>query len=551
MKRRQSILGFGFAVSAAVVLSGASTVASPRSERLRSAMQELYRSGPPWRPEAVRQTARRLLDEPKRLANDRAFRKALVDDLSAAYEPGLPAAAYEVLLLEMNRDGGFPFDDFERLQVAWRAVPRSSASRRAAFRQGQWHFAPDDEGTIEASVFSLPSSLVSPSDVEAFLSAVRAADRRRRILVLTDPANRAALRDFADRSGVTLLGSFGLDYSLWPRDTFSIVRDAKGRPGFLERPAGMLQGSRALDNTMGREIVKDLPDELDQDWKRPRWTASPVPFHNGQVLLTREAAWISLHSQEPRILGFLRLARVPVDSFYRADGIDRYLEAAGRAAEELAGLYGRPVRFVHPLPRAGTPEDRSTSMRTIGGGAGFDLDSYLTLLRGANGEEALVADVRRGRSLAEGLAEAELRAFIAAYGLSPGPEELRRALVEYARSARAAALQAYLDAVSAELERAGLRVRRLPILLVPTAVLLDREGLKSRPDFLITWNNVVVETGPSGRRAEGFANLFAEGDEQARAAFSQAGFRLYLFPPLVESIIRGGGYRCASNHLRR
>lgn len=548
------VRGFGFAVSAAaaaVALSGASAAASPRSARLQTALQELLRSGPPWRLEAARQTARRLVDEPERLANDRSFRKALVDDLSTAYEPGLPATVYEVLLPEMNRDGGFPFDDFERLQVAWRAVPRSSASRQVAFRKGKWRFASDDEGTIEASVYSLPSSRIESAEVEKFLSAVRAADRRRRILVLTDPVGRAALHDFAAQNGVTLLDTFGLDYSLWPRDSFSIVRDAKGRPGFLERPAGMLQGLRALDNTMGREILKDLPDELDQDWKRPRWTVSPVPFHNGQVLLTREAAWISLHSQEPRILSLLRLARVPVESFSRPHGIDRYLEAVTTAAEELANLYGRPVRFVHPLPRAGTLQDRSTNMRMIGGGAGFDLDSYLTLLRGANGEEALVADVRRGRSLTEGLAEGELRAFIAAYGLSPGPEELRRALIEYAQSARAARFQAYLDAVAAELERDGLHVKRLPILLIPTAVLLDREGLESQPDFLITWNNVVVETGPSGRRAEGFSNLLAKGDEQARAAFSQAGYRLDLFPPLVESIIRNGGYRCASNHLRR
>jgi hypothetical protein len=548
------VRGFSFAVAraaAVVALFGASAAAWPRSARLRMDLQELLRSGPPWRPEAVRQTARRLVEEPERLAKDRSFREALVDDLCAAYEPELPASLREVLLLEMNRDGGFPFEDFERLQVAWRAVPRASASRRAAFRHREWRFASDDEGALEASVYSLPSSRIESAQVEKLLSAVRAADPRRRILVLTDPANRAELHDFASRNGVTLLDTFGLEYSLWPRDSFSIVRDASGHPGFLERPAGMLQGLRALDNTMGQEIVKDLPDELDQDWKRPRWTVSPVPFHNGQVLLTREAAWISLHSQEPRILSLLRLARVPVASFARPDGIDRYLEAVSTAAEELADLFGRPVRFVHPLPRTGTLQHRSTSMRTVGGGAGFDLDSYLTLLRGANGEEALVADVRLGRSLIEGLTEGDLRNFIAGYGLSPGPEELRRALIAYARSTRTARFQAFLDVVAAELERDGLRVKRLPILLVPTAVLSDREGLESEADFLITWNNVVVETGASGRRAEGFSNLLAGGDEQARVAFSRAGYRLDLFPPLVASIVRNGGYRCASNHLRK
>ena len=40
------------------------------------------------------------------------------------------------------------------------------------------------------------------------------------------------------------------------------------------------------------------------------------------------------------------------------------------------------------------------------------------------------------------------------------------------------------------------------------------------------------------------------GDELARAVFESAGYRLELVPPLIESVVRNGGYRCASNHLR-
>ena len=71
------------------------------------------------------------------------------------------------------------------------------------------------------------------------------------------------------------------------------------------------------------------------------------------------------------------------------------------------------------------------------------------------------------------------------------------------------------------------------------------------PHFLLGWNNVVVETREGGVRAEGFAALLPSGDRRARAAFRALGVHLDLLPPLVESVVRNGGYRCASNHLRR
>jgi hypothetical protein len=65
-------------------------------------------------------------------------------------------------------------------------------------------------------------------------------------------------------------------------------------------------------------------------------------------------------------------------------------------------------------------------------------------------------------------------------------------------------------------------------------------------DFLITWNNVVLEK----RRAEGFASLLPSADSYARRVFKASGYELHYFPPLVRGIKLGGGYRCASNHLR-
>jgi hypothetical protein len=67
------------------------------------------------------------------------------------------------------------------------------------------------------------------------------------------------------------------------------------------------------------------------------------------------------------------------------------------------------------------------------------------------------------------------------------------------------------------------------------------------PGYLLTWNNVVLEPG----RAEGFASGIANADALARNAFKGAGYELVLFPPLKRSVELNGGYRCASNHVRR
>src|SRR5260370_27565286 len=146
--------------------------------------------------------------------------------------------------------------------------------------------------------------------------------------------------------------------------------------GLVWRPGGgvvvlvdpNLQPGREEDRHRGAELVRRLPPELDRAWGKVRWQVAPVPFHNGQVLLAGGAAWISLHTLELRTLALLGLDRVPVASFDTAAGIERYFAAAGRAADELARLLGRPVRFVHPLPRpaGGQPANRELGEPIIG-----------------------------------------------------------------------------------------------------------------------------------------------------------------------------------------
>lgn len=411
----------------------------------------------------------------------------------------------------------------------------------------------DPDRALVASVYSLPSPWIDAGEARALLAAVRQADRHREVLVLADEPMAQQLVPLAAAGGVRLLPTQGVAYSPWPRDPFSFARTSHGAVRVIVRPN--LQRGRETDATMGPELVRGLPPELDRAWGGVRWAKSAVPFHNGQVLLTRDAAWVSLHTFEPRILELLGVARVPVESFDNAAGIDAYLAATGKAADELAALYGRPVRFVHPLPvaAAGAPgtnqETRRALLRRLAGGAGYDLDSLLTLLPAARGgrPSALVADVADGERQLAGLDGRQWSALATAYHLEA--HDLAAGLAAAAASPRGRALASYLDLVADHLRGESFSVSRLPLVVVPAAVLRDPGSI---PDeyFFLTWNNVVVERRGDVLRAEGFASLLPAGDDRARRVFAAAGAHLDLLPPLLGSVTRNGGYRCASNHLR-
>jgi len=427
--------------------------------------------------------------------------------------------------------------------------PSRDTERHVPYGPGL-RFDDEAERPLAASVYSLPSAFFTADAALPFLAAVRAAAPARTLLVLIDGPLRNALAARARALHLYLLDTHGRPYSPWPRDPFSFVRTPKGSVLVLVRPN--LQPGREADAQLGPELVRDLPPAVDRAWGGVTWAAAPVPFHNGQVLLTRGAAWITLHTLEPRILALLGLTRVPVESFATAAGIERYVTAARRAADELAALYGRPARFVHPLPAPDMPlAAQSELMARLGGGAGYDLDSLVTFLPLHDGaEQALVADLAAGRALLPVIERDGLRA---TYDLAPAGDALTAALAAAQATPRATALASFLDLVAGHLAAQGLKVRRLPLLRVPLALLRDRRGLEDAPadaELLLTWNNVVAETRAGGVRAEGFAMRLPAGDRAARAAFAAAGVKLDLFPPLVHSVVLNGGYRCASNHVR-
>jgi hypothetical protein len=531
-----------------LVLAGlliAAAPAAPPEASARERARTLARRGS-WSHEDVLGLLALQLVDPERFAGDEGFRRRVLGTLPRALDPKAPAGLRDALLRELNQVRGFDFAASDVVERAWGAVPRRAADRRVGFTPGGQRFDADVDGRLIASVYSLPSFFFDLRTADAFLSAVRAAAPERTLVVLTDSPLREGLEPRARALHLYLLDTYGRPYSPWPRDPFTLVHAAGGGARVLVRPN--LQPGREEDANLGPELVQNLPADLDRAWGKVTWTTAPVPFHNGQVLLTPGAAWVTLHALEPRILALLGLDRVPVESFATAAGIDRYLAAADRAASELASLYGRPVRFVHPLPEKGAGDlaARTELMRRIGGGAGYDLDSIVTLLPGG---KALVADVAAGRDLAAKLPAADLDSLRRGYGLGPAGDALAAALTAAQQTSGMDALGGFLDLAARHLASAGMEVRRLPLLDVPVALLVDRSGL-SHESFLLTWNNVVVEARQGKVRAEGFSYLLPSGDRAARDAFAAFGARLDLFPPLVRSIVLNGGYRCASNHLR-
>jgi hypothetical protein len=492
-----------------------------------------------WSPGDVEALVGLQLVDPERFVADEAFRRRVLALLPQALDPGAPAGLRDALLRELNQVRGFDFAASEAVERAWGAVPRRASERRVAFSPGDQRFDADVDGRIAASVYSLPSFFFNEAApaVDAFLSGVRAVDPERTLIVLTDSPLRERLEPRARALKIHLLDTYGRPYSPWPRDPFSLVHAKDGGVRVLVRPN--LQTGREEDASLGPELVQALPEEIDRAWGKATWTEAPVPFHNGQVLLTRDAAWVTLHALEPAILARLGLDRVPVESFAKPGGIDRYMAAADEAARELGTLYGRIVRFVHPLPKT------TDLMRRIGGGAGYDLDSIVTLVPRKKGLAAVVADVSLGRDLIAKLPAPDRDALRRGYGLASAEDRLAAAQ----QTSGMDGLDAFLDLVADHLAAQGMEVHRLPVLSVPVALLADRAGL-DHSEFLITWNNVVVETRKDGVRAEGFSSLIPSGDARAREVFGGLGVRLDLLPPLVRSVVLNGGYRCASNHLR-
>lgn len=480
----------------------------------------------------------------ERFVEDAAFRSRVLALLPRAFDEQASPALRDQLLYSINGIPGVDYAASETVEWGWGAVGRRSLPREMPYRAGTLDFPDDVSGAIAASIYSFPGPFLDPDGVTRFMSAMRRARPGRELIALVDLPMRKAITGAAGVDGWTLIETHGREFSPWPRDPFSVLRRADEGLTFLVRPN--VQRQRLADNEMPLELIQGLPARLDAAWGEPTWTRSPAPFHNGQVLLMPGSAWVSIHSVGPRVLQMLGLTSAP-DEGAPAGEWRRYRQAALDAAGELAALYKRPVKFVHELPETLPPG----LIATLAGGGGLDLDSLVTMLAQPDGSlRALVGDVRLGEQLLSQAPDDEIASLAATYGLAPArPEDQRRRLLAAQQTPRAMGLERYLDAAAAHVQGEVAGVERVPLFLVAVASLAGADHLE-HDDFLITWNNVVLETVDGARRAEGFASGLASGDRLAAAAFARAGYALDYVPALAESVILNGGYRCASQHVR-
>lgn len=451
--------------------------------------------------------------DPLRYGADAAFRARIDASLPTRLEL-MPAPMAHAALTELTRSADLSFDVADRSASAAKLTRRRSTQRRIDFNDIDVRIPDDHSGPIEASIFSLNSSFFSEKEAQQFIDAVHAASPRRRIIVLTD---YTGLRD------TVRMDTLGRPFTPWPRDPFIVSRDRNGQVVLIDRPNA--QPKREEDQNMVRAIVASTPASLDASWKI-RWTVGSIPFHNGHILLTPDTVWISMHAVAPRALSMLGLEHLPASR----DDVIRFIDALHSAALELEHFYKRPVRFVHPLS--------ADVLDTLNGGAGFDLDSIVTILPPST---ALVGDITLGIEAGRRSPVAEWNDARRAYHLRAGRDD-----VLATQSAPATKdLQRYLDLIANDLARQGMHVRRLPLLNIPTS-LVELADVPQDSSFLLTWNNVVLDED----RAEGFASLLTSIDSDVRKTFAESGYELTFFPPLTHSVVLGGGYRCASNHVR-
>jgi hypothetical protein len=400
-------------------------------------------------------------------------------------------------------------------------------------------FVGDLDGRIARSIYSLPSGFVEPGEARTLISAIAAARPARDILVLSD------LERPADLPRSVTWSRPESPLSPWPRDPF-LLGWRGTTPLLLERPNR--QTGREGDREMAGAVMRGWAQSATGSMATVRAVATSA-FHAGHLLIDGDDVWLSIHSVEPETLRRLGATSVPVASFERPRGVVDYSRAARGAAEALGSELGKRPRWVHPdAAQAGLSAAETVArMRLLGAGAGQDLDAYLTFLPGGS---VLVGSAREGeRVLAAATPEdlVELRTF---YGLGPSSEALRSALLAGHRRF-SGDFSAYLDAVAAHLGASGRTVERSPVVFVPTDSFADRRGV-DYPWFLLTWNNLVLEPAPTGGGflAEGFDLHFPSVDRQVEALLVRRQVGLSRLPALRRSIVLGGGYRCASNHLR-
>ncbi|NKB89230.1 MAG: hypothetical protein GKS06_13515 [Acidobacteria bacterium] len=496
-----------------------------------------------WTDEELDRLLTVQLVNPGRFAESQSFRYQVAALLRRANSVSLSDVLRLAMLERILNNVGVDYGIGEDVAASWGLVRRESSARVNATPETQ--IVVDALEPIEATLVALTSQFIGVAEASDFLAGLQRYAPDRDILAVVDQRLANELEPIR-WPRTEFLSALGLQLSPWPRDPLLLGRRGDGGVEVVIRPD--LQVGREFDNDLGKLVVAQLPDQIDERWRAATWRTASQPFHNGQILLTPNEVLVSLHSLERAALDHLGLQRGPTGNFATGDGIDEYLAALDFAAQGLGTLFGREPRFVHDLPRQGETAARRKQMTTLLGGGGFDLDSLATVISGDSGdaERVLVGDLRLGVQLLEELNDVEIHGLREVYGMDADADVVGQ-IRDWIASERGLALGAFLDDIANHMA-SSTSVERLPLLLTPTTVLADREEI-AHEDFLIGWQNVVITKSVGGFVAEGFASGIPRGDRLAAAAFAAGNVDMHYLPPLVSGVIRNGGYRCSTNHL--
>lgn len=506
--------------------------------RLRG--ERLAAHDPEWPDAQVNALLALLQVDPRRFTHDSDFRANVFPVLRDGISHTVPMHARNRMAREL---ASLEFGPTERLLVAWGLTPRNSRDREVLF--SSWPVRVGSMAPIGASIYSLPSRFFRYEEAADFLRAVHLMAPQRDLVVLADAPLIDDLRPLTGELPLHLIDTFARHYTPWPRDPFMVLNDPEGAVRLLVRPNA--QARREGDISMARDLVRGLPTELDEAWGQPEWTAAPVPFHGGHTLATPGTTWASVHTLLPRIVEIM--GEYPtLASLKQPWARARFVAALDAAWDEFETVFAQPLRFVHELPDAeGGVSDFEEML--VGGGTS-DLDSLIAILPGADGSSvALVGDFALGKELVSAAPEADLHTFGTTYHLELSGEALREALLEQKVGRTNELIGDFLDSAAAYLRTEGLEVRRLPLLHVPEPI-VEKEFRLARDGFLVTWSNVVLEHVDGNRFAEGFSSGLPSVDAAVRGIYADAAYELRLTPTLALSVMRDGGYRCASNHVR-
>jgi len=506
--------------------------------------QRLTRQDPDWPAHQSTAYVNMLVIDRRRFLYDLDFRVNVIPVVAAGIADEVPPQVRRRMLESLR---SYEFGLVERVEVAWGLAPRSSRPREVRFEAVDLTFGSTD--AIRASIYSLPSAYFDFQEAAAFLRSVHAIAPERPLVVLSNRPLIGELELLRGELPLRLIDTLARPYTPWPRDPFVVAQSARGPVTLVVRPN--LQAQRELDVFMAREIVQNLPEDLDQDWQRVQWTLAPVPFHGGHMLTEPDAVWVSVHTLIPRIKERLGMqAPIDLQELRHAAVLSRFLAATREVIGEFEEAFDTRVRMVHPLPQTGSQEEIDALQVALGGGDGHDLDSLVTIVTHPDGRHtALIGDLQLGRKSIEAADATELRRIRELYHLVPEGDRLRRELAAAQSTPPNRQRQAFLDDVAAYLRRQDIRVERLPLVKVPQTI-VDESLYYSRDGFLISWNNVVLQEVAGTVHAEGFASGLAGADELARSVYTRVGVQLDYVAPLALSIMRDGGYRCASNHVR-